>query len=561
MKNYLSLSKIIPFLAIFLIWSCNDDTTSDVDDQEPVAPEARSVRIGFSVPEATEESAGHSYVYDGYTVIVYGVNGETEFTDVNLLTGPFEAQVDGDVAVTIYHPDFVPTALVQEAYFGTVDQTIPSSSQEEVNIALELVQGFVVVVAEDGSENLVNGVTINGVSSDLNTYYYTVTDQVTVYINTTRGIMTGTDDLTIGAGVKYTVDAINTTFTVSFPTFAEPIDGELSGPIQPVISQANVSYFESFKLYNDGTVDIYTGGQETDIFIPAEDLTAGYSISMYDLSGLQASWKTNTGETGFDYTGYTNIYCRDYSADEYRLTMWANGYIMVENTSSGETVATYGDQMSNSNPGTYDSFIEDYGSLTVRNDWVDSASTVGNFIWRAGEGSGTVYITSYEVSVGTVTDPVIANENLLGSTILATDPGTGAVWASTNNTDGSVFVMASALTSGAKLMDYDIASIFNELDVEWVNVTTESGITGYINIYLEDGDGNRARVDLMADGSIYIDAITLIGSLDELLDSYGDYMVRTDYVENKGLKAVNGNFVWRTGDQRGAFKVSSYSVN
>jgi len=561
MKNYLSIRKVIPFLALMLIWSCNDDTTTDVDDQEPVNPQSRSVRMSFSVPSETEESTGHNYVYDGYTVLVYGVNGETQFTDVNLLTGPFEAEVDGDVAVTIYHPDFEPTALVTEAYFGTTDQTIPSSSQDEVNINLDLVQGFVVVVAEDGSENLVTGLAINGVSSDLNTYYYTATDQVTVYINTTRGIMTGTDDLTIGAGVKYTVDAMNTTFTVTFPTFAEPIDGELSGPIQPVISQANVSYFGSFKLYNDGTVDIYTGGQKTDVFIPASDIVAGYSISMYDLSGLQAYWTNNVGETGYDVTGYTNIYCRDYYANEFRVTILANGYISVENTTDGTNPANYGDATADSNPGTYDSFIADYGDLTVRNDWIDSSKTSGNFIWRANQGSGTVKIDAYEVSVGDVTSPVIESENILGSTILATDPGTGAVWASTNNTDASVFVLASDLIAGAKLQDYNIVSIFNELEVEWVNVTTTGTETGYINIYLEDNDGNRVRVDLMADGSIYIDAITLIDNLDALLDAYGGYMVRTDYVENKGLKAVNGNFVWRTGDQRGAFKVSSYSVN
>jgi hypothetical protein len=558
-KVSLALSRLIPLMALLFIVSCNDDTNTDVDDQEPINPDARSVRVSFSVPDETEADAGHNYVYDGYTVLVYGVNGETEFTDVNLLTGPFEAQVDGDVAITIFHPDFEPTALSEMAYFGTTNQSLPASSQEEVTINLELVQGFVVVVAEDGSENLVTGLSINGVISELNTYYYTATDQVTVYIQTARGIMTGTDDIVIGGGVKYTVDAVNTTFTVSFPTFSEPIDGELSGPIQPVISMANVSNFTSFTLYNDGTVDLYTGGQETNVFIPAEDLEAGYALSLYDVSMLKASWRENTGDTGYAYSGYTNIYAYDWYGNDYRITVWANNYVRVENTSLG-TEDTYGNQEAENNVGTYAAMLEDFGSLIVKNNWFDSVNTIGNFIWRAGSGEGTIYVESYEVSVGDVADPVVSDANILGGTIVGVDTGSGAVGVQTDDSAASVFVLASDMTSGLTLADYDLAAVFNNLHVEWMDVTT-SGITGYINIYLRDGQGNRVRVDLMEDGSIYIDAVTLIPDLDTLLDQYGSWIVRKDYVENQGLSAVNGNFVWRTGDQRGVFRVDSYSLD
>ena len=112
---------------------------------------------------------------------------------------------------------------------------------------------------------------------------------------------------------------------------------------------------------------------------------------------------------------------------------------------------------------------------------------------------------------------------------------------------------------GGTLADYDATAVFDGIKVKWDIVTVPSGVTGYINVYLKKGIGNKARMDIMSNGDIFVNDVQY-DSLDSVLESYGDYEVRTDYIENQGLKAINGNFVWRSGAQRGILTVSSYKV-
>lgn len=559
MKFLPKTNRLIPLFAFLLLFACgSDNSTDDVDDQPIVDPDSRSIAVSFSTPIDIEEPTGHQYIFDGYTVIIEGVNKDTTFTDVNLLTGPFEAQVSGDVVITVFHPDFNPSALVTGAYFGLENAILPTSSQTDINIDLELVQGFVIVKTVDGAENQVSGLAINGTEANLNTYYYTATDKVTVYIVTVNGILTGTDDLVIGEGIKYTVDPINFTFTVTFPTFGEGTDGELNQGSFPVITKDNVNKYESYKLYQNGTVDIFTGGLQTDIFIPSKDLESGHALSQYDISGLKASWKTNTGETNIGLTGYTNIYLQTLEGEDIRVAILSNGYIQVDNTSQGTNPNNYGDYNASSNPNAYSQLLSDYGSAIVKHNWFDSVGTIGNFIWRAKDGDGTIFVEDYSISVSDAAPAAITAANVLGATINYVDQMTGTVGLIATESSSSIFVLSDDLIAGATLADYDATTVFNGLDVVWDIVTTP-GDTGYINVYLRKGLGNKARLDIMQDGSLYVDGV-LYDSLDSVLESFGDYEVRTDYIENQGLKAINGNFVWRSGSQRGTLRVNSYKV-
>ncbi|MGB0838463.1 MAG: hypothetical protein ACPGRE_10210, partial [Flavobacteriaceae bacterium] len=373
MNRFNQITKLIPLFALLLIFGCNDDSPDEPITPDP-APQSRSVRMSFSLPveSSSDDSSDpgtleHTYIYDGYTIEVTGINIDTILYDKNLLTGPFEAQVSGDVTVSIYHPDFIPSDLVTGAYFGIQDYLIPSASEQDVSIDLELVQGFVLVETVDNSDDLVKSLTINGYDANLNTYYYTATDAVTVFIVTDRDILSGTDDLEIGKGVKYVIDPVSSTFSVTFPEFGEATEGDLN-TVVPVIREANVSFYESYKLYPDGTVDIYTGGKQTNIFIPSAELEAGIALAQYDLSGLNVSWKVNNGQTGYDYTAYTNIYLSNSMNQTIRVTVWANDYIMAENTETTET-KTYGEQQRDSNQGTYEAMLEDYGNMEVQKNW------------------------------------------------------------------------------------------------------------------------------------------------------------------------------------------------
>jgi len=562
MNRLIKITKLIPLFILIILIGCNDDSPDEPITTDPT-PQSRSVRMSFSLPvESDDDNSSnsgtleHNYIYDGYTIEVSGMNMDTILYDKNLLTGPFETEVSGDVTVSIYHPDFIASNLDTGAYFGVTDYVIPSASEQDVSIDLELVQGFVLVETVNNSDDLVKSLTINGYNSDLNTYYYTATDAVTVFIVTDRDILSGTDDLEIGKGVKYVVDPVSSTFSVTFPEFGEATEGDLN-TVVPVIREDNVSFYESYKLYPDGTVDIYTGGKETNIFIPSTQLEAGIALAQYDLSGLNASWKVNNGQTGYDYTAYTNIYLSNSMNQTIRVTVWANDYIKAENTETTET-KTYGEQQSDSNQGTYEAMLEDYGNMEVQKNWVDSAATIGNFIWRAAQGDGTIYVESYSLEVNEAASPVVTQDNILGATVDETNVISGAVSATTDDTDASVLVLASDLTNEATLADYDIASIFTEIDVEWTDVTTEAH-SGYINVYLNKDALTKVSLLIEPDGTYYV-GDTMFNNLEDLLEAYGDYFVRTDYREQKGTRIVGGNFIWRSGDQRGTFEVKSFEV-
>ena len=220
MKNFKFIALVLS-LGLSMV-ACQKDSCND-DEQQPNP--TQKMMVSFSIPD---EGSEFNYIYDGYTVIAEGAQSQDTLTNVDLTKGPFEVDVVGDVELTVFHPDFDADKVDTKAFFGTSNQILPAAENEEVNIVLDLVQGYVLVNSEDGSENLVKEVEINGTPSELNTIYYTATPRVEVEVNTTRGLIEGENELVIGQGLVYTVHPMSTSFSIVFQSFGDPIEGELN---------------------------------------------------------------------------------------------------------------------------------------------------------------------------------------------------------------------------------------------------------------------------------------------------------------------------------------------
>jgi len=526
------------------------------EQQIPPAQQSRGLAVSFSIPSESQE---HKYIYDGYTVLVYGVNRQDELTDINLLDGPYQATISGDVNITILHPDFEATSISEYAYFGVNNQLI-SSSDEQVLIELELVQGFVIVQSSDGTSNGINGISINNETAELDNYYYTASPEVDVFVNTDLGILASTDPIEIGSGVRYEVDLASSSVDVSFPDFDDGVDGGFGDFIQPVINKTNVLHYNSYKLYNDGTVDIHTDGKPTVVFIPEEELGDGHPIGAYDFDGLDLKWKVNTGNRNRDKTGYFNIYLKQPLKSNLEVKYMDNSYIEVREVGKWQIVDSYGSLNKGNNPKSVDEFLKDYGNYLVDPHWTDHSGAVGNFIWRADQGSGTIYVENYFYSIAVSENAVIDQGNLVGGIIVENDIKNGSVTVDTGNESSAVLVKEKDLIKNGLLKSYNVATIINGIKVRWSEVRIESPTTS-LNIYLRKGNGNSqlSTITILADGSIYVDG-EFYPTIEELLKDFGTYTVRTDYREGQGNNKVTGNFVWRTGDKRGRFTVYSYHV-
>ncbi|MGB0778408.1 MAG: hypothetical protein ACPGR7_10305 [Flavobacteriaceae bacterium] len=549
--------RIIYLLLPLLFIACQEEPVTDTPEQQtPPALQSRSLAVSFSIPSESQE---HKYIYDGYTVLVYGENRQDELTDINLLNGPYEATISGDIYISIFHPDFESTAIAEYAYFGVSNQQI-SSGEEQVLIELELVQGFVLVESSDGTSDGINGISINDQAVELDNYYYTASPQVQVYVNTDLGILASKDPVEIGSGIRYEVDLASTSVDVSFPGFDDGVDGGFDDFIQPVILKKNVLHYSSYKLYNDGTVDLFTEDNPTVVFIPQEDLGEGNPIGSYDLEHLNLEWKVNTGNQDKDRTDYLNIYLVGHHNSNLEVKITDNFYIEVREVGKWQIIDSYGSLNKGNNPKAYDEFLEDYGNYFIDADWKDDSGAVGNFIWRADQGSGTIYVENYYLSIEVSENAVIDQGNLVGGIIVENDIKNGSVTVDTNNEACAVLVKEKDLLKNGLLENYNVATIINGIKVRWSQVSVESPTTS-LTIYLRKGNGNSqlSTLTILADGSIYVDG-EFYPTIEELLKDFGTYTVRTDYKEGQGNNKVTGNFVWRTGDKRGRFTVYSYHV-
>jgi len=229
MKN---IFKILVLATVVLVSSCSSDDDSNVNDPGLVSHE---VSIDMSLGMTSRSSFEHNYVYDNYNISITGpnlVNGDVNLTNQNLQDYSISLQVTGDVQITVSHPDFVASDLMETAYYGIENLTLPTATEEQVTAELILVQGFTVITAINGAENLVTGITINDTTVGLDIPYYTAASSVEVLVENTLGnTLEGSHEVVYGEGSVYTVNAVNGTINLELPEFEDPNDGDLNDQI------------------------------------------------------------------------------------------------------------------------------------------------------------------------------------------------------------------------------------------------------------------------------------------------------------------------------------------
>ena len=229
MKN---IFKILVLAMVVLVSSCSSDDDSNVNDPGLIS---RAVSIDMSLGMTNRSNIQHNYVYDGYSITLTGdiVEGEqTSYNQVNLQNYSIDIMVYGDVEITVTHPSFSANEVSAKAYYGIQNLNLPTATEEQVTAELILVQGFTIVTAINGAENLITGITINDAAVELDIPYYTATSYVKVLVENTLGnTLEGSHDVIFGEGSVYTVNAVNGTINLELPEFGDPNDGDLNDQI------------------------------------------------------------------------------------------------------------------------------------------------------------------------------------------------------------------------------------------------------------------------------------------------------------------------------------------
>ncbi|WP_152287965.1 hypothetical protein [Flavicella marina] len=243
MKNLVKSTKtvLLAILTVGMLASCSSDDTSETAPIEPQEP--KMINLGFEgyilTPESqlqrksassADSTINHTYITKGYTVRVSGgVSPDYSlFTDVDLADpAGIPIEVVGDITVTVSHPDFVETAVVEGAYYGATDISIPYASESYL-ITTELVQGFVFVTEGDGAQGVITNLDINdNIGKDKNKPYYTADPNIWVDITTVGNDLRGDATNNIGRGVKFTVTSSGELIQFELPEFGDPDDGNL----------------------------------------------------------------------------------------------------------------------------------------------------------------------------------------------------------------------------------------------------------------------------------------------------------------------------------------------
>lgn len=197
----------------FIVVSCAEDVYDDSSEDvlEPV-----TMYIGFTInmesnPKGLDPMSKslitHTYEKHGYKVIIQGAiaGGQLILTDVDL-TEVIELKATGDIYITVEHPNFNKSDLATIAYFGTIDYRVQLENEGISAVELELVQGFVMVIAEGKVEDKIRSIRISGESAQLDVVYYIDVPKVEVDVDLGRGgDLSGEHDTVLGEGVVYEV--------------------------------------------------------------------------------------------------------------------------------------------------------------------------------------------------------------------------------------------------------------------------------------------------------------------------------------------------------------------
>ena len=232
MRNLITRNVLVlvSVLAIGSLVSCNDDS-SEVSPVEPQEPRMVDIGFGLSLTPSGKAMAKnaedlHTYITDGYTItITGGIDPDyANHTEVDL-TQNLSIKVVGDIVVTVSHPSFDGNVLDIVAYYGANEVPVATGSSDVNSIELELVQGFVMVTADENLDQVVTGVEILGQTSDLDVVYYTAVPTVDVLVDTTGDSLTGQHSNVLGEGVQYNVTSTEDGIVFEFPEFGDPGDG------------------------------------------------------------------------------------------------------------------------------------------------------------------------------------------------------------------------------------------------------------------------------------------------------------------------------------------------
>lgn len=189
MKNLIYLISICGTILI----SCNDEKSEVAIIEKG---EYKRTELKFLFPEMEAMSQGNDssavinddHITTGYRIHITGDihPSDKNFSEIDLGEG-LEVLTNGNIVITIEHPDFDPNALSTKSYYGVDELNLYLKEKRLEEVQMDYVQGRVLVVAEKALDDSIEQLNILGESAIFDVIYYTASEMIAVEIITREG--------------------------------------------------------------------------------------------------------------------------------------------------------------------------------------------------------------------------------------------------------------------------------------------------------------------------------------------------------------------------------------
>lgn len=210
MKNLIYLISICSTILI----SCNDEKGEVAIIEKG---EYKKTELKFLFPEMEAMSQGNDssaainddHINTGYRVHITGDihPSDKNFSEIDLGEG-LEVLTNGNIVITIEHPDFDPNALSTKSYYGVDEMNLYLKEKRLEEVQMDYVQGRVVVLAEETLDDVIEQVNILGESAIFEVTYYTASEMIAVEIITNEGSFKNEHANMLGEETHYVLNSL-----------------------------------------------------------------------------------------------------------------------------------------------------------------------------------------------------------------------------------------------------------------------------------------------------------------------------------------------------------------
>ncbi|MDG2279215.1 MAG: hypothetical protein P8L42_01145 [Flavicella sp.] len=210
MKNLIYLISICSTILI----SCNDEKGEVAIIEKG---EYKKTELKFLFPEMEVMSQGNDspaainddHIITGYRVHITGDihPSDKNFSEIDLSEG-LEVLTNGNIVITIEHPDFDPNALSTKSYYGVDEINLYLKEKRLEEVQMDFVQGRVVVLAEETLDDVIEQVNILGQSAIFDVTYYTASEMIAVEIITNEGSFKNEHANMLGEETHYVLNSL-----------------------------------------------------------------------------------------------------------------------------------------------------------------------------------------------------------------------------------------------------------------------------------------------------------------------------------------------------------------